>query len=153
MTKAEILYELSLEELIGTPFEDMIDISKVKVDEYIYHEERKDFRACYLIQGHIRTINYTPEGGEFYKDISEGEIIGVNFSFSSRVAGRKKLFDMDLLAKRDSKVAYLPVEKIMDLQFKGKSKVLEKLLLMGVEEYFEKSRYLFLPLLSMIPFS
>ncbi len=144
MTKAEILYEVNLKELIGTPFEDMITVSQMRKGEYNFHENVRGFKACYLMEGHIQRIVYTPEGGEFYMDLFEGEISGANYSFSKRLGSRGEVFDMDVVAKEDSKIAYLPLEKIIDLQFKGKSRVLEKLIMMSVEEYFEKAKYLIL---------
>ncbi|GLI55336.1 hypothetical protein PM10SUCC1_08500 [Propionigenium maris DSM 9537] len=144
MTKAEILYEVNLKELIGTPFEDMITVSQMKKGEFNFHENVRSFNACYLMEGHIQRIIYTPEGGEFYMDLFEGEISGANYSFSKRLGRSGEVFDMDVVAKEDSKIAYLPLEKIMDLQFNGKSRVLEKLIMMSVEEYFEKAKYLIL---------
>lgn len=140
MTKAEILYELNLKELIGTSFEDMIVISDIKVGEYNDHDKI----ATYIINGHVQHIIYTPEGGSFYMDFFGGEVTGINFSFSNRMVGKSKRFDVDIIAKKPSKIAYLPFEKLMDLRFDGKSKVIEKLLMMGVKEHFEKSKYLLL---------
>ncbi len=140
MTKAEILYELNLKELIGTSFEDMIVISGMKVGEYNAHNNI----ATYIIDGHVQHIVYTPEGGSFYMDFFGGEVTGINFTFFNRMAGKSKRFDVDILAKKSSKIAYLPFEKLMDLRFDGKSKAIEKLLMMGVREHFEKSKYLLL---------
>ncbi|MCS5422979.1 MULTISPECIES: Crp/Fnr family transcriptional regulator [Psychrilyobacter] len=145
MTKAEILSKLNLEELIGTPFENMIDITKIKRGSSVYYERLKEFNTCYIIEGHIQHIVYTPDGGEFYRDLYEDEITGVNFCFSKKISQERfRLFDVDIVAKEDSKIAYLPLDKIMDLEFKGKSAVLKKLIMMGVEDHFKEFKYLLL---------
>ena len=145
MTKAEILYELGLEELVGTSFEDMIFISEMKEGDYICLEEERELCAYYIIEGKVQAVLYTPEGGEFYLDFCEGEIAGVNFSFSKKEGGGSRLiFDADGVAKKDSKIAYLPLEKIMDLEFKGKKKVLKKLIMMSMDEHFREASHFLL---------
>jgi len=145
MTKGEILCELNLEELIGTSFEDMVTVNQMKRGDTVCYERLEEFNACYIIEGHIQHIIYTPEGGEFYRDLYEGEITGVNFSFSKKMSQERfRLFDVDVVAKEDSRLAYLPLDKIMDLKFKGKGEVLEKLIMMGVEDHFKHSKYLLL---------
>ena len=145
MTKAEILYELNLEELIGTTFENMISITEMKKGSSVCYERLEEFNACYILEGHIQHIIHTPEGGVFYRDLYDGEVTGVNFSFSKKVSQERfRLFDVDVVAKEDSKLVYLPLEKIMDLKFKGKNKVLKKLIMMGMEDHFKEFKYLLL---------
>jgi len=145
MTKAEILYELNLEELIGTPFENMMNITEMKKGSSVCYERLNEFNACYVLEGYIQHIIYTPEGGEFYRDLYKGEITGVNFSFSKKkLQERFRLFDVDVEAKVDSKLVYLPLERIIDLKFKGKNKVLSKLIMMGMEDHFKEFQYLLL---------
>ena len=145
MTVAEILSELDLEELIGTSFEDDIRITQMKKGEYVSCERFEEFNACYVIEGHLQHIIYTPEGGEFYRDLYEGELTGVNFSFFKKLPQERfRLFDVDVVAKEDSKLAHLPFDRIMELKFKGREKVLEKLIMMGVEDHFKRSKYLLL---------
>jgi len=145
MTKAEILFKLNLKELIGTSFENMITVTEIKKGDSLYYERLKEFNTCYIIEGHIQHIVYTPEGGEFYKDLYKGDITGVNFCFSKGISPERfRHFDVDVLAKIDSKIAYLPLDKIMDLEFKGKNTILKKLIMMGVEDHFKEFKYLFL---------
>ena len=51
---------------------------------------------------------------------------------------------MDVVAKEDSRLAHLPFDKIMDLKFKGREQVLQKLIMLGVEDHFKRSKYLLL---------
>ncbi|GLI55706.1 hypothetical protein PM10SUCC1_12200 [Propionigenium maris DSM 9537] len=145
MTVGEILSELGLEELIGTPFEDEVNIIQMMRGDLACYERLEEFDACYVIEGHVQHIIYTPEGGEFYRDLHEGELTGVNFSLSKKMSQERfRLFDVDVVAKEDSQLAYLPLDRIMDLKFKGKERVLQKLMMMGVEDHFKHSKYLLL---------
>lgn len=144
-TKAEILRKIDFEELIGTKFEDMMSIEKLTKGTSIYYERFKKFNTYFLIEGKTQHIIYTPEGGEFYRDFFEGDIPGLSFSLSNRKAPERfRPFDVDVIIKEDSVIAYLPLEKTLDLEFKGKSSVLEKIITIGVEDHFKEFNHLLL---------
>lgn len=145
ITKAEILHKIHFEELIGTVFEDLISIEKLAKGTSIFYERFKKFNTYFLIEGKTQHIIYTPEGGEFYRDFFEGDIPGLSFSLSNRNAPERfRPFDVDVIVKEDSIIAYLPLEKTLDLEFKGKSAVLEKIITIGVEDHFKEFNHLLL---------
>lgn len=144
MTKAEILRNLELEELIGTEFEDIMEIVKLRKGENIYCDRADKLFAQYLLEGRVQYIIYTPEGGEFYINIFPGEIRGINRCFFRSIEEEAKAnFEADLLAKEDSVIAKLPLGRIFDMEFPQKEKLLQKIIEMIVRENFKHSRYLF----------
>lgn len=144
-TKSEILHEIGFEELIGTRFEDLMSIKKLTKGTIIYYERFKKFNTYFLISGRTQHIIYTPEGGEFYRDFFEGDIPGLSFSLSNRKAPERfRPFDVDVIVKEDSIIAYLPFEKVLDLEFKEKSVVLGKIINLGVEDHFKEFNHLLL---------
>lgn len=144
-TKADILRKINFEELIGTKFEDLMSIEKLTKGTSIYYERFKKFNTYYLIEGKTQHIIYTPEGGEFYRDFFEGDIPGLSFSLSNRKSPERfRPFDVDVIIKEDSVIAYLPLEKTLDLEFKGKAAVLEKIITIGVEDHFKEFNHLLL---------
>lgn len=145
ITKAEILNKINFEELIGTKFEDLMSIEKLTKGTSIYYERFKKFNTYYLIEGKTQHIIYTPEGGEFYRDFFQGEIPGLSFSLSNRRSPERfRPFDVDVIVKEDSIIAYLPLEKVLDLEFKEKTAVLEKIITIGVEDHFKEFNHLLL---------
>ncbi len=145
ITKVEILHKINFEELIGTVFEDLISIEKLPKGTSIFYERFKKFNTYFLIKGKTQHIIYTPEGGEFYRDFFEGDIPGLSFSLSNRNAPERfRPFDVDVIVKEDSIIAYLPLEKTLDLEFKGKIAVLEKIITIGVEDHFKEFNHLLL---------
>lgn len=144
-TKVDILRKIDFEELIGTKFEDLMSIEKLTKGTSIYYERFKKFNTYYLIEGKTQHIIYTPEGGEFYRDFFKGDIPGLSFSLSNRKGPERfRPFDVDVIIKEDSIIAYLPLEKALDLEFEGKSSVLEKIITIGVEDHFKEFNHLLL---------
>lgn len=144
-TKAEILRKINFEELIGTQFEDLMSIEKLPKGTSIFYERFEKFNTYLLIEGKTQHIIYTPEGGEFYRDFFEGDIPGLSFSLSNRKGPERfRPFDVDVIVKEDSIIAYLPLEKTLDLEFKGKAAVLEKIITIGVEDHFKEFNHLLL---------
>ena len=58
----DVLRKLNLEELIGTPFEDLMVTKKFSRDEIFLFEESEKFCSYYLVEGRIQHIIY-PENG------------------------------------------------------------------------------------------
>lgn len=144
MTKAEILRKLGLDELAGTEFEDIMEILELEKGESIYCDRDDKLFAQYLLEGRAQYIIYTPEGGEFYINIFQGEVRGINRCFFRTLEDEVKgNFEADLLAKEDSVIAKLPMGKIFDMEFPNKEKLLQKVIEMIVKENFKHSRYLF----------
>lgn len=145
MTKAEILYEIGLNELIKTKFEDMITIKKINKRISIHYKQSEMFNTYFILKGKTRHTINTPEGGKFYRDFFSGEIPGLNFSLSIRKAPESfRLFDVEIIFEEGSLIAYLPLEKVIDLEFKDKCKVLEKIIMMGMEDHFKEFNNLLL---------
>jgi len=123
----------------------MMTITNLSEGTSIYYERFKKFNTYFIIKGKTQHIIYTPEGGEFYRDFFEGEIPGLNFSLSNRKSPERfRPFDVDVLIKEDSIIAYLPLEIVMDLEFEGKCSVLEKIITIGVEDHFKEFNHLLL---------
>lgn len=130
MTKAEILSKIGFEELIGTKFEEMVIIKKLKKGTSIYYKRLKKFNTYFIIEGEISHIIHTPEGGKFYRDFFKGDIPGLNFSISIRKAPKCfRLFDINMVVKEDSVIVYLPFEK---------------LIIIGMEDHFKEFNHLLL---------
>ncbi|MCK5779601.1 MAG: hypothetical protein KAH04_01175 [Psychrilyobacter sp.] len=145
ITKAEILEKINFKELIGTEFEDLMSIEKLSKGTSIYYERFKNFNSYFLIEGKTQHVIYTPEGREFYRNFFKGEIPGLNFSLSNKESPERfRPFDVDVIIKEDSLVAYLPLERVLDLEFDGKVAVLEKIITMGVEDHFKEFNNLLL---------
>ncbi|UUV17257.1 hypothetical protein NRK67_00005 [Fusobacteria bacterium ZRK30] len=82
---------------------------------------------------------------ENFIEIFEGDIPGLNFSLSNRKSPERfRPFDVDVIVKEDSIIAYLPLEKVLDLEFKEKIAVLEKIITIGVEDHFKEFNHLLL---------
>lgn len=144
MRKSEVLHELGLEDLIGTPFEDMLIFRNIKAGKTKYCGADEYVPTFYILEGNLQFIVYTPEGGEFYIDLSPGDLSGVNMNLSMALGNKfDRSFEGELNAKQDSVVVELPLEKLIGLEFKNKSAVLERLLRLSVKEGLERSRYLF----------
>lgn len=144
MEKSEVLYELGLDDLVGTPFEDMLIFRSIKEGNTKYCGADEYIPTFYVIEGNLQFIVYTPEGGEFYIDLSPGDLSGVNMNLSMALGNKfDRSFEGELNAKQDSVVVELPLEKLIGLEFKNKSAVLERLLRLSVKEGLERSRYLF----------
>lgn len=144
-SKADILRKINFEELIGTKFEELMSIEKLRKGTSIYYERFKKFNTYFLIEGKTQHIIYTPEGGEFYRDFFEGDIPGLSFSLSNRKSPERfRPFDVDVIVKEDSIIAYIPLEKVLDLEFEGKCIVLEKIITIGVEDHFKEFNHLLL---------
>ena len=144
MRKSEVLYELGLEDLVGTPFEDMLIFRNIKEGDTKYCGIDEYIPTFYILEGNLQFIIYTPEGGEFYIDLSPGDLSGVNMNLSIALGNRfDRSFEGELVAKQDSVVVELPLEKLIGLEFKNKSAVLERLLRLSVKEGLDRSRYLF----------
>lgn len=142
MTKSEILKDLRLDELIGTPFEDMMEIVSYKAGDMIFYGLDKYVTAQYVVEGNLQYIIYTPDGGEFYSELFPGEIAGVNIAIAN--ADEETLtrqFEADVVVKEDTTVVKLPFEKLLKNDFPGKSEVLVKLMIMAASENMRRSKY------------
>ena len=145
MTKVEILSKIGFEELIGTQFEEMMVIKELKKGSSIYYKKLENFNTYFIVEGEISHIIQTPEGGKFYREFFKGDIPGLNFSISIRKAPKCfRLFDINMTVKEDSTIVYLPFEKLIDLEFENKSKILEKLIIIGMEDHFKEFNHLLL---------
>lgn len=144
MKKSEVLRELELEELIGTPFEDIIKFRDIKKGDSKFFSVEESIPTFYLLEGSIQFVIYRPEGGEFYIDLSPGDLSGINTNLSSILEHKfQRSFEGELVAKTDSLVAELPLEKLLSLDIENKEKLLTKILKLSVREGLERSRYLF----------
>lgn len=145
ITKASILNKINFKELIGTPFEDLMVIKDFKKKSSIHFKHSKDFNAYFIIKGKTRHIVNTPEGGIFYRDFYKGDIPGLNFSISNKEKSKCfRLFDIDMIVEEGSTIVYLPFEKIIDIEFKEKCKILEKLIMLSMEDHFKEFNLLLL---------
>lgn len=144
MTRSEILYILGLGKLIDTNFENFMDIIKIKKGDIIYYSQDKKMSAIYVLEGKVQYIVYSPEGGEFYIDYFSGDLAGIGASLSYQLKNKmKRSFEADLIGKEDSIIITLPLEKIFDMEFKGKEEILKKLIFLFAEEHFQVSEYFF----------
>lgn len=145
ITKASILNKINLKELIGTPFEDMMTIKEFFIKSSMTFKHSENFNTYLIIKGKTRHTVNTPEGGFFYRDFYKGDIPGLNFSIAIKNKSKSfRLFDIDMIVEEGSIIVYLPFEKIIDLEFKEKCKVLEKLIILGMEDHFKEFNLLLL---------
>ena len=143
ITKVEILSKIDFEELIGTQFEEMMIIKEFKKGSSIYYEKLEKFDTYFIVEGEISHIIHTPEGGKFHRDFFKGDIPGLNFSIALlKEAKCFRLFDINMVAKEDSIIIYLPFEKLIDLEFENKAKILKKLIIIGMEDHFKEYNHL-----------
>ncbi len=141
MMKRKVLSDLKLKELIGTDFEEKVQIKYLKKENIIC---RGQARGVYVISGSIQYITYTPSGEEFYSTFYKGDLIDVNYSLLDRESVMESLCEVDIMAKEDSVVAYIPFGYLKEIRLDKKEKVIAKIMSLGVDEYFRKSRYLIL---------
>lgn len=144
MVKAETLSKLELEELIGTSFEDLMEVKEAQAGEMIVEEEKGKLKACFVFKGSIRIVTYTTEGKGVYTYRKAGDILKVAQSFSDKI--KKNLhtdaeYGIDMYAREDSIIVYLPLDKIMEIRVENKEKLLKKLLLMTAEENIRETSY------------
>jgi len=142
MIKEETLSKLNLEELIGTTFEEMMEVRKISAGEVIVEKACDKLKACFISQGSIQMVTYTIDGKEFYRYLFPGDIFGVTNCFIGKI--KKDLspdYGTDIRIREDSVLVYLPLGKIMDMEVEGKEEVLKKLLLMTVEEKVKESSH------------
>jgi len=143
MTKADILNEIDLEELIGTEFEKMMVIKKFKEATSVCFKKNGKFDTYFIVEGKTRHIINTPEGGRYNRDFSKGDIPGLNFSISNKkFLEGFRIFDIDTIFTEGTTIVYLPFEKIIDLELKNKEVILEKIIMLGMEDHFKEFNYL-----------
>lgn len=142
MIKAETLFKLNLEELIGTSFEDLMEVRKISAGETIVEGIDDKLKACFIFKGSVQMVTYTVDGKEFYRYLFPGDVLGVAECFSDKI---NKDFDagygMDMRIREDSILVYLPLGRVMDMEIEGKESILKKLLLMTVEEKIKESSH------------
>ncbi len=126
----EILRDMELEELIGTEFENLVNINHYKSGEYYFVSEKDSFELPYLVKGKLRLTVNSSDGIEYFYLLDDGEFQGINFSlcdFSKLIKDRK--LDLEVYALKDSIVATLPLKKIFEIDLAEKDKLLKKLLI------------------------
>lgn len=142
----EALVELDLEELIGTSFEGFVKIYKLGKEDIIFNEEIKKNGSIYVAEGRIQRIIYTKDGGEFYLTHVKGDIAGINLSLIKKYEEYESSvldIDMDIVAKTDSVILFLPFEKVDELNLESciKAKVLEKIVHLSLKSHYKMSQY------------
>lgn len=139
MTEEEVLVEINFKELIGTPFEEMIKIRRYKRGEAFFFKKLQEFGAYYLIEGRTQHVVYTAEGKEFYRNFFAGDLVAVNFSLANEIPEIiSRPYDVDMIIREDSTLAFLPFERIIDLEIEDKLSILKKLLVVAVGDHFKE---------------
>lgn len=142
MEKSDVLREMQLEELIGTAIEDEVTIKRYKKGDIIFYDYGKDIPCEYLIEGQLQYTIYSPEGGEFYAELFPGNLAGINGNLSNnRRLKFKRSFEAEKVVVKDSLIAEIPLHRVFDMTFEGKEKVLEKIIMLTVEESMKRSKY------------
>ncbi len=142
MNKSELLKKLNLEELIGTAFEDLMFTRELKKDEVILFEEGAKFTSYYLAEGRIQHIIYSENGKKFYRNFFKEDLVSVNFTLAEMATINARPYDVDMIVLEDSKIIYMPLEKVFNIDVPGKDKLLKKLLAITVDEHFKEFYYL-----------
>jgi len=144
MVKAETLSKLELEELIGTSFEDLMEIKEAQAGEIVVEDEKDKLKACFIFKGSLQIVTYTIEGKGVYTYRRSGDIFRVAQCFSDKI--KKNIhtdveYGVDMYARESSIIVYLPLGKIMEMELENKEELLKKLLLITAEEKIRESNY------------
>ncbi len=143
----EALIKLGLKELIGTSFEKLIKFYKLEKEDIILSNEILQNGAVYVVSGRIQRIIYTKEGREFYLSYLEGDITGIDLSFIDKIEkAQKSKLSMDIIAKKNSIILFIPFEKIDSsyLYENSRVRVMEKIIHLSLKNYNKVSEYLLL---------
>jgi len=142
MEKSDILREIQLEELIGTTIEDGMTIKKYKKGDVVFYDFDKDIPCEYIVEGQLQYTIYSPEGGEFYAELFPGNLGGIigNISNNKKIKF-KRVFEAEKVAVKDTIMAEIPLHWVFDMTFEGKERVLEKIIMLTVEESMKRSKY------------
>ena len=142
MVISKILSKLNLEELIGTEFENLINVKKIKEGEIIIDIPYNKLGAFYVLKGTLELVSYSKGGKEFYRYLTPGDIIGVGECFFEKNKNElEKKFGTEIHILENSEVAYLPFFKLISLKIENKDKILRKLIVMTVEEKEKESNH------------
>lgn len=142
----EALNDLDLGELIGTSFEKLVRIYRMEKDDIIFNDEIKRNGSIFVWEGRIQRIIYTKEGGEFYINHGRGDIAGINLSLIKKYEEYESSvldIDMDIVAKTEAVILFLPFEKIDELNLESdiKTKALEKIVHLSLKGHYKMSQY------------
>lgn len=142
MVISKILSKLNLEELIGTEFENLINVKKIKEGEIIIDIPYNKLGAFYVLKGTLELVSYSKGGKEFYRYLTPGDMIGVGECFFEKNKNElEKKFGTEIHILENSEVAYLPFFKLISLKIENKDKILRKLIVMTVEEKEKESNH------------
>ncbi|GLI56564.1 hypothetical protein PM10SUCC1_20780 [Propionigenium maris DSM 9537] len=144
MVKAETLSKLNLEELINTPFEDLMEVREVPAGEMVVESDGDKVKACFIYKGSVQVVTYTIEGKGVYTYRGTGDIFRVAQSFADKI--KKNIhtdseYGTDIYPREDSVIVYLPLGKIMEMELENKEEVLKKIILITAEEKLRESSY------------
>ncbi len=144
MIKAETLSKLNLEELIETPFEDLMEVREVPAGEMVVESAEDKVKACFVYKGSVQIVTHTIEGKGLYTYRGKGNIFRVAHSFSDKI--KKKIhtdteYGMDIYPREDSVIVYLPLGEIIEMEIENKEELLKKIILITAEEKLKESSY------------
>lgn len=144
MVKAETLSKLNLEELIATPFEDLMKVREVPAGEMVVESAEDKVKACFISKGSVQIVTHTIEGKEVYTYRGAGDIFRAAHSFSDKI--KKNIhtdveYGTDIYPREDSVIVYLPLGQILEMEIENKEELLKKIILITAEEKLRESSY------------
>lgn len=133
--KSEVLHELGLDMLIGTPFEEAMSVVSLPAGEELTSIEDKDTGAIYIYRGRVQSTAYSKEGREFYRYFDEGDIFKVTESISDTTDNVMiKNYGFDIHMMEDTTIVYLPFRLIFEMEIDGRIEALKKIIDMAAIE-------------------
>jgi len=133
--KSEVLHELGLDLLIGTPFQEAMSVVSLTAGEELTSVEDKDTGAIYIYKGRIQATAYTRDGREFYRYFDEGGIFKVAESISDTTNNKLvQNYGTDLHMMEDTTIVYLPFKLIFGMEIDDRIEALKKIIDMAARE-------------------